>query len=134
MSLHADPALVITDGGLAGLLACFMEGVCRPAARVGNGAPAPGPRSAAWLGLTADQLGHRDFRRLAAAKAAEISHLGELAEWADEPGALLSAAARGSERTRLLMAAGAEAMKRGLSRVVWPIQVGGAGGGGEATS
>ncbi len=131
MTISADPALVITDGGLAGLLACFIEGVCRPAAKLDRNAGAAGPaHSAAWFAIAADQVGQRDARRTAARRAAQLAHLSELVEW-DGPTATpaLDARARGEERSKLLIAAGHEALRRGLSRVVWPIQLGGPGGG-----
>lgn len=129
MSISSDPALVITDGGLAGLLACFIEGVCRPAAKVDSSASSQTARSTSWFGLVSDQIGQRDPRRLAARRAAQLAHLGELVEWSSPAGATaLDARSRGEERSKLLLAAGAEALRRGLSRVVWPIQLGGPGG------
>ncbi|MGD9689359.1 MAG: hypothetical protein AB7K52_07880 [Phycisphaerales bacterium] len=132
MSIHADPALVITDGGLAGLLACFIEGVCKPAATLDPAADSAGARraarSAAWLGLASDQFGQREWRRAAAMRAAQVCHLGELVDSADAGTPARTTQSAGSDRTRLLLSAGAEAVRRGLARVVWPIHLGGAKG------
>ncbi len=129
-----DPALIVTDGGLAGLLACYTEGVCRAGAvvasshgvghGVGNDQDSAG-KSAVWVVMPKGATDERPWRVNFAKHGAEVCHLGEITEWGGE-GAIAGKPA-GPAITAMLLAAGAEALKRGLSRVVWPVQLGGTG-------
>lgn len=129
MSPLADPALILTDGGLSGALACFIEGVCRPAAKVMGGKASPsGPSSAVCLILPAHLEPQREARLSAARRAAHLAHMGEVIEigpvpFSDDP----SLKEHGIGESALLMAAGSHAIRLGLSRMVWPVQVGGTG-------
>lgn len=130
MSNFGEPALIITDASVPALLACFMEGVCRPVARVGSlaGPATHAARSCAWLALSDAAPSSHAARRALARQAAEVCHLAELVEpGEDAPAAGAGRDAGAGPITRMLLAAGAEALRRGLGRVVWPVQVGGRG-------
>lgn len=146
MTPFSEPALILTDGGLAGLLACFIEGVCRSAGRVAPTPPtsrsAQAPPTSAPLSKTTlclalpPHLEPQRAQRLAAARhAAEITHLAEVIEISPVPFEHdTKLREQGLGESALLMAAGSEALRRGLARVVWPVQVGGPGGDGHQGS
>ena len=121
-----DHALVIVDGGLGGLLACYTEGVCRAGAAAGSGSTAATPASSTpWLALTGPQADERPWRTHYARRAAEVCHMNDLLEWSGEQAAHTKPA--GPALTAMLLAAGAEALRLGLDRVVWSIALGGDG-------
>jgi hypothetical protein len=131
-----DAALIVTDGGLSGLLACFVEGVCRPLGAVGpeSGTGPKSKRPVVWFAVTSDQASQREARLAAARHAASLARISTLIEWSPGPDERPSGSpgsvgrkSLGPERSRLLMAAGAEAIRHGLARIVWPVQLGGAG-------
>ncbi len=132
-----DAALIMTDGGLASLLACFVEGVCRPVGSVGpdlgDAASGRGKRPVVWFATTSDQSAQRESRLAAARHAAALSRISTVIEGqvaTDGPSGHAGSVGRkplGPEWSRLLMAAGAAAIQHGLSRIVWPVQLGGAG-------
>jgi hypothetical protein len=132
MGAGHDAALIIVDGGLASLLACFIEGVCRPAARItaGPDEPATGPiGGSAWFALRPSLVHEYDRRLMAAKRSAEVSHLAEVLEAGNGPWPVAGPELeRGLGTSSLLMAAGIEALRRGYQRVVWPVQLGGPGG------
>lgn len=136
MTPFSDPALILTDGGLAGLLACFIEGVCRSAGRVAPSTRTPAtatPLSKTTLCLALPpHLEPQRAQRLAAARhAAELTHMAEVIEISPVPFEHdTKLREQGLGESALLMAAGSEALRRGLARVVWPVQVGGPGGDG----
>ncbi len=139
MSTYGEPALIITDGGLAGLLACFMEGVCRPAASLprggGSGTPTQA-QSTAWFWWHAPPgergEAEREARETTARSALAVCHLAELVVPLTEddgtPLELRPRRATGERISRVLLSAGALAISRGLSRMIWPVHLGGAGG------
>lgn len=141
MSSYGEPALIITDGGLSGLLACFMEGVCRPAASLPRGAQsATAPaQSTAWFWWSRSTgpgaEAEREARETAARTALGVCHLAELmVPLVDEdplPVDLRPKHATGDRLSKMLLCAGSQAIGRGLSRMIWPIHLGGAGGAGE---
>ncbi len=145
MSGYGEPALIITDGGLTGLLACFMEGVCRPAASIPRSPGGEGhtagtvAQSTAWfwwsrsVGPAAEP--EREARETAARAALGVCHLAELivpvAENDPLPVDLRPRHATGDRLSAVLLSAGSQALARGLSRMIWPIHLGGPGGSGE---
>ncbi len=146
-----DPALIITDGGLGGLLACMTAGaragppVARGAARGGVAPTAKGKdpqdgneRSAmdvegvatAWIALPADRPEEHARRVQAAEMGAELSQIGHVLRSQQQAPSLLNIVGQdewrraGSAITAMLMSAGQDAMTHGLSRIVWPINLG----------
>jgi hypothetical protein len=130
MSVRTDPAVILTDGGPTGLLACTIEGVCRP-----RGNREAEDSGVAVLMLSPAQHETREWRKAAAQKAAAACHLGDLVELPPScPAPNLNPV---EALTAGLLAAGREAIRRGWSRVVWPVALGGEGkarGGLEAVS
>lgn len=108
-SQHATTptSLIIADGSIATLVAVWREAVCRPA-----GGPEIGkPLLWAPAGLpTIAQCANARFAQLAGPM-----------ETAAGP---LPAAVTGLAASLMLMAAGDEAARRGIGRVVWPVQFG----------
>lgn len=122
------PALVISDGGLAALLAMWTEGVCRRPPTAVSG-PLP---HVAWrpIGLSVAAWAAID-------RAVEICQFsrvidGPLGEGASMPVPTgLAAMERGSGGDKgsdgwshLLLCAAEAAIELGLSRVIWPVQLG----------
>lgn len=118
-----DPALIIADGGYASLVACWRETVGRHGPRAGSAGE-----------------GHHDpviwhDRRLPAAfraavrRTADLCPIREVTEGVPLilPGAD-GAGERGLGHTGMLLAACLEAMRRGIRRVVWPVQLPGGDG------
>lgn len=138
MGSYGEPALIITDGGLAGLLACFMEGVCRPAAslpRDKQGAGEPGAQSTVWFWWYGSGEQERAAREASARAGLGVCHLAQLLVPLvdDERLATGQPPVRPSGNTlsKMLLLAGSDAIKRGLARMIWPVHLGGPGGGGE---
>jgi len=125
-----EPALIVTDGGLAGLLACFIEGVCKPVGAVSeDGATGARKRPVAWCVCRPEQAAQREARLAAARHAGTLAHLGAVIEGRVEAhSGPTDLRATGQEQSRMLLAAGAEALRQGLTRIVWPIHLGGPGG------
>lgn len=100
--------LIIADGTIATLVAVWREAVCRPG---GAGADSASAKPALWYpaGLSAS----------AAAANARIAQAAGVTNVLSGP---LPAATSGLAASLLLMAAGDEAAKRGIGRVVWPVQ------------
>jgi len=117
----ADPALIITDGGLPSLLALCVE-TARQAT--------PDGQPAAWFALTPGQSDERPWRAKAARHAAEVMRTGELIEWTGSDSLIGLTLTRAW--TSLLLSAGAVAIEARISRVVWPIQIGSPISGSEA--
>lgn len=123
-----ETTLVITDGGPASLLACWAEGVCRPAVGADSAARLAASRQGvvAWAApaLSAPATG-------AIERFAEVCHLTRVIRAAStsETGvrhAGLPAKLRsGLAASELLMAACIEALRHNIHRVIWPIQLGG---------
>lgn len=114
------PPLVITDGGIGGLLACWAEGVCvgpRPRSAGRGAVPAP-------VGFFAPLVPPTPGALAAAARQAELCHLSDMIV-REAPAA--SQAPDPFAWTRLLLDAAAEASRRGITRIVWPIHAGGPG-------
>lgn len=123
-----ETTLVITDGGPASLLACWAEGVCRPAVGADSAARLAASRQgvAAWapssIGVPA---------AAAIDRFAEVCHLTRVlrtpiagdagGRHADLPAKLRT----GLAASELLMAACIEALRHNIHRVIWPIQLGG---------
>lgn len=133
------PPLIIADGGIASLLASWTEGICTPAAGGGgrSGGGVEGVGGVGGIGgpilwfpgaqvippaLVASSL--ETVRRQAElCHAAElIIHADAASIIADDPPTLRAA---GLRQTGMLIAAAVEAARRGLSRVIWPIHLGG---------
>ncbi len=115
MSTHEGPALVICDGGLASLLACWAEGVCRPTT-----SPTSAAASLAWIDPRSTPAAQAAARRAAAASQLTIHGgsaglLGQL-----PPGS-------GWTDTATLVGASIEALHAGLKRIIWPVQLGSPG-------
>lgn len=151
-----DRALIITDGGVGGLLACWAEGVVRAqmdaaalrtAERTVSAARTreKDPRPVAWLAPL--PMPARQRRREAVERHAELCSLLSVVERPVEPferdvaggmgEALLKDVVTGAAATRLLLAAAEDAVRLGLSRIVWPVHLGdgtrGAGPAGRAS-
>ncbi len=138
MGSYGEPALIITDGGLAGLLACFMEGVCRPAASLTPRNPEaaePAAQSTAWFWWHGYSEQERAAREASARAGLEVCHLVQLLVPLvdDERLATGQRPVRPSGETlsKMLLLAGSDAIKRGLARMIWPLHLGGPGGAGE---
>ncbi|MFN0011338.1 MAG: hypothetical protein ACKVS8_06810 [Phycisphaerales bacterium] len=135
---YGEPALIITDGGLAGLLACFMEGVCRPAAslpRDKHGASEPAAQSTAWFWWSGHAEQEREAREASARAGLGVCHLAQLVVPLVEEERLATgqrpARPSGETLSKMLLLAGSDAIKRGLSRLIWPAHLGGPGGSSE---
>lgn len=130
MKSHAQPCLVILDGGLASLSAAWTAGVC-------GGAPS---RTAGGF-IPALQGSAASVRLAHARHWADLCTLAAIVERCDvpEPSAIVETEAHSDERTDdaptpvsrigfeqsvLLLAACHEALSHGISRVVWPIHIG----------
>lgn len=128
--MNSDPALVINDGRLAGLVATWGE------ARSASGRATAESVSVLWI--PEDDRPQRERRVAAVRRQAELCHLGEPVERAlvsfapGRPGTALGMLSEdlitSSRLTVMLASACLEAAARGLDRVVWPIHVGGADG------
>ena len=125
---NVEKTLVITDGGPASLLACWAEGVCRPASGEDSSARLAATREGvvAWAAprLSAPALAAID-------RAAEVCHLTRVLHdarvvaddsvRAELPGKLRT----GLAASELLLSACIDALRRNIHRVVWPVQLGG---------
>lgn len=124
--------LIINDGSLGGLLACWSEGVVR-SNLVNAGASPAASGLTAWM--PADD--RPCFKRRRAVVESQVE-LCALAGWSDRQllraeglaAALPEGAAAGVRATTLLLCACLEARARGLTRIVWPVHLGGIGNGG----
>jgi hypothetical protein len=122
------PALIINDGSLAGLVACWAEGVVRPAANRKPGAAQTAPM--AWFPM--DDRPARERRREAIGRQVELCSLAGFSERMvmrfDVPlhAAVHEGAARGGKQSAKLFSAAVEAISLGMSRVIWPIHAGAA--------
>ncbi len=114
------PTLVITDGGLGGLLACWAEGVC---ARSLSDSPGAGTTPAP-VGYFASLAPPSPGALAAAARQAELCHLSDMIV-RDAPAA--PQAPDPLAWTRILLDAAAEASRRRITRIVWPVHAGGPG-------
>jgi hypothetical protein len=105
----APACLIIADGSLATLIAVWREAVCRP----GSTADSDETKPALWspAGLSAG----------AAAANARFAQMAGLSTTVSGP---LPASTSGISASLMLMAAGDEAARRGIGRVVWPVQFG----------
>lgn len=103
----APPCLIVADGSIATLVAVWREAVCRP----GGGSEGGKPLLWAPAGLPSVAQGAN----------ARFAQLAGLTEVVTGP---LQAAATGLAASLMLMAAGDEAVRRGIGRVVWPVQFG----------
>ncbi len=101
----APSSLIIADGSIATLVAVWREAVCRP----GGGSEATKPLLWAPAGLPA----------LAQGANTRIAQLAGLPEAVSGP---LPSATTGLAASLMLLAAGDEAVRRGVGRVVWPVQ------------
>jgi hypothetical protein len=110
-------ALLITDGGLAGLIACHLESLGR-----GNA----GGRSAslAWFDAGERSPEEADRRLMSTRRAVEACQLAGLINGHEQLGPWNGT---GLGRTQRLLAAGVAGLERGVRRVVWAVQAGGPG-------
>ena len=129
MSSTSDPALIICDGSLAGLVACWMETVARAESSLEGGAL----RSAAWM--TIDDRPARGRREAALKKHVQMCGLGGVltgqAVMVDatvlrqgpkaEPTGAHASTHAGLNSTAMLLSAAVQAIALGLGRVVWPV-------------
>lgn len=127
MAESHKPALVIVDGGLPSLLAVWTEGVCRRPPGLAASLPAAFVWQVPGLGAAA---------RAAVERAAEIAGVDQAL---DSDGLEVTGFAApnsdgvdGPAWSYWLLQAAATAARKGLSRVVWPIQLGSAVGAGAA--
>jgi hypothetical protein len=100
--------LIIADGSIATLVAVWREAVCRPA---GGGATAETSKPLLWApaGLATPAAGAND-------KFAQSAGLAGVVQ------SSVLAASDGLAASAMLLAAGEEASRRGVGRVVWPVQ------------
>lgn len=125
---NAETTLVIADGGPASLLACWSEGVCRPAigndsasrlATSRNGVVAWAPPEISDPALAAvERFGE-------VCHLARVIHVPMLYDHAPGRADLPTKLRKGLSASELLMAACIEALRRNIHRVVWPVQLGG---------
>lgn len=126
MNDRVDPALIIADGSLAGLIACWSEGVAR--SEVAGDAGASAAANVVWM--PDDLLPARARRQDAARRHVQMcgcsrfitgepvsTDLSAVASTLG-PHAQLPSSMR---QTALLLSAAAWAMALGLRRVVWPV-------------
>ncbi|MCW5766118.1 MAG: 7-cyano-7-deazaguanine synthase [Phycisphaeraceae bacterium] len=145
-----QPALIIADGGLPALLAMWMEGVvrrpppaARPPMRPARSAAIEGGGGAGVVVGGADEESlrlapHLVFRPAglsppaweAVERAAEICQLGRVINGSAGGEAELAVGleppetAAGLAESRLLLDACEEAVRQGLTRIIWPVQLG----------
>ncbi len=128
MTPRSDATLILNDGGLGGLTACWAEGVCRSGGAVGKD-EAPPP--VAWF--AGQQLSGPDRRLAVVRRQIELCCLSDLIEPAATSmpaGAQRAESALrrdGLALTQMLLAAAADAIERHIERVIWPIHSGAAG-------
>jgi hypothetical protein len=108
------PPLIIVDGGLGGLSACWAECVCRPDRRRSDPAE---PRGIAFFPLGPGAPGRE--RRLRAVRLQA-----DLCGMSVVEGTLDQAAPRGFAASRLLLAAAEVAALSGITRIIWPVHPG----------
>lgn len=115
------PTVVISDGGPAALLTMWSEGVIRP----GPGSPSPAGLSV-WRPASLSPVAWAAVDH--AAQLCRFSNVidGSVGEDGATPGDGLS----GPAISRMLLAAAEEAVRGGVSRIIWPIHLGGTGGAG----
>lgn len=104
--------LIVADGSIATLVAVWREAVCRPTA--GGGAPGSdvvSSKPALWIPSALPSSAVAANARIAQAAGLTVSLAGPL-----------PAAVSGIAASLMLMAAGDEAARRGIGRVVWPVQ------------
>lgn len=113
-------ALIITDGGIAGFLACWSEGVARPSdtPRLRDNAEVGGP--VAWIDPRATAPGSA-----AALRASAVCQMVAVVQGRPAMSIEATTALPGFGDSAVLLAAGIEAIRRGLNRVVWPVHIGG---------
>lgn len=127
--MNPDPALVINDGRFAGLIATWAE------ARSGTAQSGDPAASTSVLWIPDDDRPQRDRRTAAVGRQAELCHLPaplDRSSIAFTPGRAGTTAGSLSEdlithtRTTIMLASAClQAAAWGLSRVVWPIHIGG---------
>lgn len=122
-----DPALIICDGSLGGLIACWAESVARAETTLEGGAV----KTIAWM--PTDDLPARGRREVALKRQAQMCGLNTVASGNAvivDPSALSGRTQRpgaaseefvGLGATALLMSAAAQASALGLRRVIWPV-------------
>ncbi len=126
------PALIINAGTLPGLLACWSEGVVRPASvhrapQAGTDVPSA---PIAWF--PPDERPARARRKYAVERQVELCSLAGFSERVvmrfDPPAhaGVHETIASGAKETAMLLSAAIEAASLGLSRVLWPIHAGAA--------
>ncbi len=121
--------LIINNGTLPGLVACWSAGVVRPAATKPGGGSGGGVGPVAWFPL--DDKPARERRRAAVARQVELCALTGMSDKAtvrfDLPAHsnLHQAIAAGARTDAMLLSATIEAAALGLSRVIWPVHLGG---------
>lgn len=101
------PCLIIADGSIATLIAVWREAVCRPGA-------ADGPKPILWAPAGLSAAAQHANQQIATLAGLETPAAGPL------PGCESGLAA-----TLMLLAAGEEAARHGIGRVVWPVQFAG---------
>jgi hypothetical protein len=104
---------VIVDGSVGSVVAAWLEAVCRAPAMGASGAS---PAVALWVPMDGTSRAAGGFATQMARELAEAAQCGEVIEGSCQ------AAEHGPAATNLLLAAGAAAMARGATRVIWPVQ------------
>lgn len=121
------PALIMNNGTMPGLVACWSEGVVRPAA-VKKGPEQHG--AVAWF--PTDDRPAREKRRAAVQRQVELCALAGMSERSVvkfEPSVhatVHEAISSGARTTAMLLSAAVEAAGLGLTRVIWPVHAGAA--------
>lgn len=105
--------LIIADGSIATLVAVWREAICRPAASGLAPAEVASPKPALWMPAGLSQSAAAANGRIAQAAGLTVVVAGPL-----------PAATSGLAASLMLLAAGDEASRRGIGRVVWPVQFG----------
>lgn len=137
----ASSALIINDGSLGGLLACWAEGVVRANLVQGATSDAAASGLIAWFpGDTASPSAPGSIARRRRAVECQVDTCG-LGGWSDRQlirtegithalSGISEAALSGTRQSVMLLNACLEALSRSIPRVIWPVHAGGGGGGG----
>lgn len=139
----ASSALIINDGSLGGLLACWAEGVVRANLVQGLTTDATASGLIAWFpGDTASPAAPGSIARRRSAVERQVDTCG-LGGWSDRQliradtlthalSGISESALAGTRQSVMLLNACLEAASRSIPRVIWPVHAGGGGGEGAA--
>lgn len=111
--------MIIVDGGIGSLVACYAEGVLR----AGVGADRPENQPVGWVPAATVTDAAPTSRGRAIQRTAELCRLREVASEVADAGTEQGPA--GLRTSVMLVRAASFAAERGISRVVWPVHAGG---------